>query len=407
MPATSLPGFDFGEAVRRLRVAGRDPRRRSAACSSSEPWSSTGVIASFEMNVNSDDDAQTRATSSTADRVREDPAALAAVLLGEREPGEPGVAPRLPARPRDTPRARRPRRRSARCAPRRAGARTPAAPRTRPTSSNAAHRHGTATSSAGGAAPGTAASRDLAAPLVDGRADLAGRLAQAAASGTARRSRAGAGSTVAGFVHEQLARAGELGIGAAVVAEQLHRGVDVVDHRRAPEQRGALARDLGDHRDDVVDVLVLGRARSRSATRSASVYAYPTFGPGRAEQARPAARRGRGRPAARPASGGAGGSAVPGGRFCCWRGRSAGSAGTNGSVGTRRTLRRDAVGDPLDAVARAASPNWIESSSACHDASMMFSLTPIVVHVASPSVESISTRVTAPVPLFVSSTRTL
>jgi hypothetical protein len=34
--------------------------------STSEPWSSTGVIASFEMNVNSDDDAQTRATSSTA-----------------------------------------------------------------------------------------------------------------------------------------------------------------------------------------------------------------------------------------------------------------------------------------------------------------------------------------------------
>ena len=38
---------------------------------------------------------------------------------------------------------------------------------------------------------------------------------------------------------------------------------------------------------------------------------------------------------------------------------------------------------------------------------MMFSFTPIVVHVASPSVESIKTRVTAPVPLFVSSTRTL
>ncbi len=35
---------------------------------------------------------------------------------------------------------------------------------------------------------------------------------------------------------------------------------------------------------------------------------------------------------------------------------------------------------------------------------MMFSFTPIVVHVASPSVESISTRVTAPVPLFVSTT---
>ena len=37
----------------------------------------------------------------------------------------------------------------------------------------------------------------------------------------------------------------------------------------------------------------------------------------------------------------------------------------------------------------------------------MFSLTPIVVHVRSPSVESTSTRVTAPVPLAVSRTRTL
>ena len=55
-----------------------------------------------------------------------------------------------------------------------------------------------------------------------------------------------------------------------------------------------------------------------------------------------------------------------------------------------RTLRR----------ARGSSPNWIESSSACHDASMMFSFTPIVVQVCSPSVESISTRVTAPVPLL-------
>ena len=38
---------------------------------------------------------------------------------------------------------------------------------------------------------------------------------------------------------------------------------------------------------------------------------------------------------------------------------------------------------------------------------MMFSLTPIVVHDRSPFVESMSTRVTAPVPFSVSSTRTL
>ena len=49
----------------------------------------------------------------------------------------------------------------------------------------------------------------------------------------------------------------------------------------------------------------------------------------------------------------------------------------------------------------------IESMRACQLASTMFSDTPIVVQVRSPSVESMSTRVTAPVPLAVSSTRTL
>jgi hypothetical protein len=38
---------------------------------------------------------------------------------------------------------------------------------------------------------------------------------------------------------------------------------------------------------------------------------------------------------------------------------------------------------------------------------MMFSLTPMVDQLRSPSVESSNTRVTAPVPLAVSSTRTL
>src|SRR5205814_8499347 len=35
-------------------------------------------------------------------------------------------------------------------------------------------------------------------------------------------------------------------------------------------------------------------------------------------------------------------------------------------------------------------PYWIESSSACHEASMMFSLRPIVLHVLAPLVQSIS-----------------
>ncbi len=45
-----------------------------------------------------------------------------------------------------------------------------------------------------------------------------------------------------------------------------------------------------------------------------------------------------------------------------------------------------------------SSPNTIESSRAAQDASMTFSDTPMVVHVRSPSVVSISTRVTAAVP---------
>ncbi len=51
------------------------------------------------MNVNSDDDAQTRATSSTQIACARNPAALTAELLGEREPGEAGVAPGVPRVP--------------------------------------------------------------------------------------------------------------------------------------------------------------------------------------------------------------------------------------------------------------------------------------------------------------------
>ena len=48
-----------------------------------------------------------------------------------------------------------------------------------------------------------------------------------------------------------------------------------------------------------------------------------------------------------------------------------------------------------------------DSTSASHDASMMFSETPIVPHSAWPSEESSSTRVTAPVPWCSSRMRTL
>ena len=49
----------------------------------------------------------------------------------------------------------------------------------------------------------------------------------------------------------------------------------------------------------------------------------------------------------------------------------------------------------------------MESTSACHEASMIFSETPIVVQVFSPFVVSSKTRVIAPVPLLVSRTLTL
>ena len=88
------------KAVRRLALAARDPRDVLRARAPSPPWSRTGVIASFEMKVNSDDDAQTRADLLHADRVGEEPAALTTELLGERETREPGLAPSVPRVPR-------------------------------------------------------------------------------------------------------------------------------------------------------------------------------------------------------------------------------------------------------------------------------------------------------------------
>src|SRR5262249_53075590 len=67
------------------------------------------------------------------------------------------------------------------------------------------------------------------------------------------------------------------------------------------------------------------------------------------------------------------------------------------------------VGRHAQATGASASsnPDTSESRSARKDDSMMFPLTPIVVHVRSPLVVSMSTLVTAPVPFRVSSTRTL
>ena len=69
------------------------------------------------------------------------------------------------------------------------------------------------------------------------------------------------------------------------------------------------------------------------------------------------------------------------------------------------------VGAPhLDQIRRLSSRRSlysIESTSACHDASMMFSATPTVPHVSSPSPDVISTRVCAAVPFDSSRIRTL
>ena len=77
--------------------------------------------------------------------------------------------------------------------------------------------------------------------------------------------------------------------------------------------------------------------------------------------------------------------------------RPVGGVGGNERIGRHDRERYSAARPVASARSR---PKWIESSRACQDASMMFSFTPIVVQVASPSVESISTRVTAPVPLL-------
>ena len=83
------------------------------------------------------------------------------------------------------------------------------------------------------------------------------------------------------------------------------------------------------------------------------------------------------------------------------------------TIADDRLRERDAL--PVDAQPAAAArlratrrvPCSTLSSSASHEASMTFSLTPMAPHVSWPSLESMSTRVTAPVPLVSSRIRTL
>ena len=178
---------------------------------------------------------------------------------------------------------------------------------------------------------------------LDRRPSTRSAVRAAARRGRRRRSRGGAGSRGAASCTSAGAPLDERGVGAAVVAEQRDRELDVADHRRAPERRGALARDLGDHRDRRRRACSCGPSRSRS---------FAALGERvRVADVRARAARAARRPAvAPPRSPGrsarqwrAGGSATPGGRFCCWRGRSSGSGGNerDRSARPRSNVRRD------------------------------------------------------------------
>ena len=79
----------------------------------------------------------------------------------------------------------------------------------------------------------------------------------------------------------------------------------------------------------------------------------------------------------------------------------------NGANG-RGGVGADRRGELLDSESPAEEmPYSSASTSASHDASMMFSETPTVPQLCSPSPDSMSTRVIAPVPFFSSRTRTL
>ena len=83
------------------------------------------------------------------------------------------------------------------------------------------------------------------------------------------------------------------------------------------------------------------------------------------------------------------------------------TAWERGFAGTARRVRRSVESDQTRRLSSRRSLYSIESTSACHDASMMFSATPTVPHVSSPSPDVISTRVCAAVPFDSSRIRTL
>ena len=330
---------------------------------------------SFEMNVNSDDDAQTRATSSTRDRVGEDPAALAAVLLRER----PGPRSRRratpPSSPTGTPRARRPRPRSARCASsasRRTDARS---------SSYSSGSTNTLTSPryiVGWRASSGNWPRRSSAPLVRPRVELAAACARSSSSGTASTIARRRGSTCA----RPRARAAARGLGerrrrrrrrsrAAAIATSMSpiTGARPNSAARLP----AISATTGDRRRRRARV-----GRGRSGRRRARRACTRSRRSGRGcRAARPAAAPRRGRRGDPPASRAPAAARARRQVLLLARAGRRDPAGTNGSVGTPA----NATSAGRVALRARSRPKWIESSRACHDASMMFSFTPIVVQV--------------------------
>ena len=182
----------------------------------------------------------------------------------------------------------------------------------------------------------------------------------------------------------------------------------IVDHRCTSEQPGPLHRDRRSTGERIRLVLAVGqRQLGRRTARPGSVRS-PGRDPGCPAAPPPAAGRAA-RPDGRP-------STTPRGAAATSRSGPAGVdlVGTNSGAAMALTvpagLRPAKLGRRLSDVRSApwrSRPNTSASISAIHDASMTFGDTPMVVHVSSPSVESISTRVTAPVSAVESSTRTL
>ena len=290
------------------------------------------------MNVNSDDDAQTRATSSTAIAWARIPPPCPPYSSGNARPAKPAsrhasqlahgysscssASAALGAMCSSA--SRRNDARSSTYSSERTNALTPSGrsaalcrrawPETR--CSRSWERH--------------SSTRSSSSAIRSGRNDLRGRRRRARGGGCScapRRARAATRSSTNCIV------------GQAVVAEQRDRDVDVAHHRRPPEVRGALAGDLGDHRDHVVGVLDAARSGAGRAPGPRACRRSRRSAPD-ARAAHPRRARRPGRRDDRPASRAPGGGDRPGGRFCCWRGRSASSDGTNGSVGIAREVSR-------------------------------------------------------------------